>query len=185
MNIRSLTTLFLAGLLGAGVATFSSAQEQSDSETVRDPQARTPAGMASGYPPAGGKGPGSGHSYQTGTGGTGQGSPQYQGDHGTTTAPIVEPDPTGSAEIPEQHSGTAAAAESGVPLDTPAYPYGWRGHPYSRGQGYGYGRYGRGYGYGYPGYRGLGGTPYRHHRQFGNPPFYPAPPASRESSSAE
>ena len=59
---------------------------------------------------------------------------------------------------------------------SPAYPEGWRGYPYFRGRGYTYGRHG----YGYPGYRGLGGGPYPHHRQYGNPPFYPAPPADTE-----
>lgn len=185
MKMRSLTISILAGLLGTAVAFTSTAQDAAPGQTDQDMPATTPAGTASGYPPAGGKGPGSGHSYQTGTEGPGQGSPQYQGGHGTASTPVVEPAPAGSSETLEQRSATAAPAGSGAPFVSPAYPYGWRGRPYSRGQGYGYGRYGRGYGYGYPGYRGLGGTPYRHHRQFGNPPFYPAPPASRESSAAE
>lgn len=184
MKMRSLTISIMAGLLGTGLALTSAAHDAAPGQTARDMPARTPAGTASGYPPAGGKGPGSGHSYQTGTGGPGQGSPQYQGGQGRTTVPVVESAaPTGSPETLEQGSGTATPAGSGAPVNAPAYPYGWRGRPYSRGQGYG--RYGRGYGYGYPGYRGLGGTPYRHHRQFGNPPLYPAPPASRESSAAE
>lgn len=56
------------------------------------------------------------------------------------------------------------------------YPYHELNRGAYRARGYGYGRGRRGYGYGYPGYRGQGGTPYRQHRQYGNPPFYSVSP---------
>ena len=48
------------------------------------------------------------------------------------------------------------------------------------------GRDGRGMGSGYPGYRGQGGSGYPQHRQYGNPPRYPATttPASPAQQSA-
>ncbi|MGB5260770.1 MAG: hypothetical protein WBO34_09645 [Gammaproteobacteria bacterium] len=198
MKIRSLTHLIMIGLLGSGLASFSAAQEPADTPAAHDLPARTPAGVASGYPPAGGKGPGSGHSYQTGTGGPGQGSPQYQGGRDAKPAATADPASGDTRNDTQPASTIDAAADEPVNNAEPAPavpgPYGntadqgqpyYSGNwdPYSRGRGYGYGRYQRGYGYGYPGYRGLGGGRYPHHRQFGNPPVYhPAQPAAGEQS---
>lgn len=163
---------------------------------------KLPAETASGYPPVAGKGPGSGHSYQLGTAGPGQGAPNYQGGRDATPAPVEEP-ATGNVA---QDAGPAPAvdATTGDVMDdtgpapanpspaipgpygnTPGagYPYNTgSGYPYSGGRGRGYGRTRHGYGTGYPGYRGLGGGRYPHHRQFGNPPLYPAQPAVSDPS---
>lgn len=163
MNQRKLTTLILLGLLTAGPA------------LAGDPPAATPTadaplprGMASGYPPAGGKGPGSRQSYRSGTPGTGQGAPQYQGGRSAPGAGI----PNAPATPPAAATPDAGTAPGQSPRDM---QYGtapdWRAYRYRRAPYRGYG-----YGYGYPGYRGLGGGSYRHHRQFGAPPLYPVQP---------
>lgn len=76
----------------------------------------------------------------------------------------------------------------GVPVYRDAYSSSPVNSPYTRdavqpGQRFGrpgYGKRGRGYGYGYPGYRGHGGSGYPQHRQYGNPPRYPAVTAPDE-----
>ena len=79
-------------------------------------------------------------------------------------------------------AGPAIPGPYGIP-PRPGYPYNTgSGYPYSGGRGRGYGRTRHGYGTGYPGYRGLGGGRYPHHRQFGNPPLYPAQPAVSDPS---
>ena len=196
--MRSLLLTIVSGMLGAGLAFTSAAQEVAGSPADQNIPVSTPAGTASGYPPAGGKGPGSGQSYRQGTAGPGQGSPNYQGGRAAEQAPPVDAS-TGNL-TPDREPVPSTNITSGVvtpdaapasadslpavpgPYSRPTgqdYPY-YSGstRPYSGGRGRGYGRQQRGYGYGYPGYRGLGGGQYPHHRQFGNPPMYPAQPAT-------
>jgi hypothetical protein len=190
--------LFMCVLLGSATAHAGDAG-QADVQVENAPKRfNIPRGMASGYPPPGGKGPGSGHSYQQGTAGPGQGSPNYQGGHDVAPAP-VEQSATGnvtqdakSAPAVESTTGDVMDDAGSAPANpSPAvpgpygnssglgYPYNTgRDYPHSGGRGRGYGRYQRGYGYGYPGYRGLGGGRYPHHRQFGNPPLHPEQPAA-------
>ena len=81
--------------------------------------------------------------------------------------------------------GLGRAGPGGAGLGYPGWPgaaaRSWQDRPY-RGPGRGYRGRARGYGYGYPGYRGLGGSPYPQHRQFGQPPGVPAPLRSPRSS---
>jgi len=172
--------LFMCVLLGSATAHAGDAW-QADVQVENAPKRfNIHRGMASGYPPPGGKGPGSGHSYQQGTAGPGQGSPNYQGGHDVAPAAVESTtddvmDDAGSAPAnPSPAVPGPYGNSSGL-----GYPYNTgRGYPHSGGRGRGYGRYQRGYGYGYPGYRGLGGGRYPHHRQFGNPPLHPVQPAA-------
>ena len=75
---------------------------------------RIPAGQASGYPPAGGKGPGTGHGYRQNQPGPGRGAPNYQGGREAAveaagTVPAVEPAASGT------QTETAAGEISSVP----------------------------------------------------------------------
>jgi len=187
--MRLLLTMCLAALFSTGLAYAEEASETAEHQL--------PAGKASGYPPAGGKGPGSGHSYQLGTAGPGQGSPNYQGGRDIEQAPTTntstgnstpdsDPSPSASNTSGKATPAPALAEDETLPAvpgpysrpTGPGYPAtSGSAYPYYGGRGRGYGRHQRGYGYGYPGYRGLGGGQYPHHRQFGNPPMYPAPPA--------
>ena len=181
--MRELLITFLAALLCNGPA-YAENQGQPEGN-------RIPAGTASGYPPAGGRGAGSGHSYQQGTAGLGRGSPNYQGERDGTPAPSAS---TGNSAPPPADIASGAVTQKTASASTetlpavpgpysrptgPGYPdTSGSAYPYHGGRGRGYGRHQRGYGYGYPGYRGLGGGQYPHHRQFGNPPMYPAQPAT-------
>ena len=175
-----LLSMLVSALLGTGLAFAGDAEQVSGQMAEQAVTDGIPKGTASGYPPAGGKGPGSGHSYRQGTAGPGQGSPNYQGGR-DTASPALDDSTTGdeaknSVPVAPQSAGLYS---NGNAPDSGYYP--GRGHPYY-GRGYGYGRYQRGYGYGYPGYRGLGGGRYKHHRQFGSPPLYPAQPAAIDPS---
>lgn len=160
MNHDRLTILILLGVLAAGPALAGETTPGTPAAT-----AQLPRGTASGYPPAGGRGPGSGHSYRSATPGYGTRTPQYRNGRGSWTPPVPDTPPPAITPAPV----TAPAIDpppTGIQRST--IPD-WRG--YRRTQ---YRDYGRGYGY--PGFRGLGGGPYRHHRQFGNPPVFRAPP---------
>jgi hypothetical protein len=192
--MRSLLIMFLFALPGAGAALAGDAGQLAGQSAERTINAGSPRGATPAYPQAAGKGPGSGHSYQQGTAGPRQGSPNYQGGRDAKPAAAADPASGDTRKDTQQASATDATADEPVNDAEPAPavpgPYGntadqgqpyYSGNwdPYSRGRGYGYGRYQRGYGYGYPGYRGLGGGRYPHHRQFGNPPVYhPAQPAA-------
>ena len=158
--MRSLLIMLVSALLGTGpVIAGEAAQVAGQPAKPVD----LPKGAASGYPPVGGKGPGTGQGYR-------QSSPQGGGKK----LPAADDSTTG---VDTEVTGPVAPQSAGPG------PYGYmgRGRPYY-GRGYGHGRYQRGYGYGYPGYRGLGGGRYPHHRQFGNPPLYPAQPAANPPS---
>ncbi len=185
--MRSLLSTFVSVMLGAGLAFASAAQEVTGSLENQDVPVSKPSGTASGYPPTGGKGPGSGRSYQQGTAGPDQGSPNYRGGRGTEPAPTIDPATPDATQGAGPASVTPPPAIPGPYSNAPgtgSTHYRGRGYPYSGGRGHGYGRHQRGYGYGYPGYRGLGGGQYPHHRQFGNPPRYPAQPATSNPSTA-
>jgi len=121
-------------------------------DTGTGQQPTTVSNPVTGTLPPGGKGPGMGRAYQKSTPGPGWGSPDHRGGYSGDPAAVT---------------GT-----SSTPPDTP-----YNRGPDTSSQQYGrpgYGRGGRGYGYGYPGYRGQGGSGYPQHRQYGNPPRYPA-----------
>ena len=111
-------------------------------------------------------------------------APVPRGQAPATAAPVTEssapvgdlPDPYGSFRPGFRRFGPGPAG-----LGYPGWSGGdapsWQDRPY-RIPGRGYRGRARGYGYGYPGYRGLGGSPYPRHRQFGQPPGVPAPPRS-------
>jgi hypothetical protein len=92
------------------------------------------------------------------------------------TAPGESESAPGSTTTPASGPGVTYPGGPGARQQPrPAYAPYWRDAPRYRGYGYGDRR-----GIGYPGSRGLGGGPYRYHRQFGAPPQFPVrpPPAA-------
>ena len=112
----------------------------------------SPLVVAEGGPVWGGNGPGMGHYYQRQTPAPGRIGPENRGGYFS--------DPTNHARTPNPEPDSPYQRESVSPGQQSGRPR--------------YGRGGRGYGYGYPGYRGQGGSGYPRHRQYGNPPRYPA-----------
>ena len=196
--MRHAKQAFTVGMVVLALSLPTIAEENPAGSTNANKTQNIPGGTASGYPAASGKGPGSGHSYQLGTAGPGRGSPNYQGggdgvpvtpngngsgNSSRGSAPPPSADVTSEALTPESSPApteTLPAVPGPYSRPTgPGYPAtSGSAYPYHGGRGRGYGRHQRGYGYGYPGYRGLGGGQYPHHRQYGNPPMYPAPPAT-------
>lgn len=172
---KRLSVLF-PGLIILGISTPAASGDAADQATT-GPQPGTTAGQVSGYPPAGGKGPGSGHS------GPGKGSPNDQGGRGNPPSPGTAQAGPPVASVSDEPTTTDAAISSQGDPQYPGrhglglgYPYDGMNRDAYRSRGRGYGRGRRGHGYGYPGYRGQGGSPYPQHRQYGNPLFYPARP---------
>jgi len=141
------TWVFIFAITLTGLSTQATAsQEEAAGYSISAPVVTT------GTPAPGGHGPGMGRGYQSQTPSPGQGGPGYRGGYSG--------DPAAVAESPNAPINSPYHREA-VP---PSQLY---GRP-------GYGRGGRGYGVGYPGYRGQGGSGYPQHRQYGNPPRYPA-----------
>jgi len=177
--MKKLLGIFISGVLLALVSQLAFAQET----TGDQPES---AVSSSGYPYAGGKGPGMGRGYQQATPGPGRGSPNYRGGNGgtrETTGEVATADAVDANAVPEMVLESYPGwprypGRRGYGLGYPygdQYPYPYRG----RGAGYGPGRSG-GYGYGYPGYRGRGGTGYPGHRQYASPPYYRADEAATD-----
>ena len=178
--MHRLVAVFLSGILVPGISTLTFSAELT-SQPYTDRESGALAGPISGYPAAGGKGPGMGRGYQQSTPGPGRGGQNYRdGNSGG-------PDMPADSVAMDQAAGEAATTTAGEFYPAPGWPqnrgrrgYGL-GYPYAgqdtysyRGRGAGYSPGRRGYGYGYPGYRGRGGTGYPGHRQYGSPPFYRA-----------
>ena len=141
--MRSLLSTFVSVMLGAGLAFASAAQEVTGSLENQDVPVSKPSGTASGYPPTGGKGPGSGRSYQQGTAGPDQGSPNYRGGRGTEPAPTIDPATPDATQGAGPASVTPPPAIPGPYSNAPgtgSTHYRGRGYPSSGGRGYGYGR---------------------------------------------